>query len=129
MCGRLVASAACSAAPNCIDTWDRGESLLAFWVWRVSSRGERTRDDLPWAGHRVTLVYQQRRVCCQTCGARTERGAFAEPKVRITRRLRLNSIGPALDPSDHLVNSRVFCIPRRCIEICEDRKKRPGAAC
>jgi len=52
---------------------------------------DRTWDDLPWAGHRVTLVYQQRRVCCQTCGVRTERVAFADPKARITRRLRQNS--------------------------------------
>jgi len=37
---------------------------------------ERPWDGLPWAGHRVTLVYQQRRVCCQTCGVRTERVAL-----------------------------------------------------
>ena len=48
----------------------------------------RTWDDLPWAAHRVTLAYQQRRICCRTCGIRTERVAFADPKARITRRLR-----------------------------------------
>lgn len=55
---------------------------------RVRDRGERTWDDLPWAEHRVTLVYEQRRVQCRTCGIRTERVAFADPKARITRRLR-----------------------------------------
>ena len=48
----------------------------------------RTWDDLPWAEHRVTLVYAQRRVRCRTCGIRTERVAFAEGHARITRRLR-----------------------------------------
>src|SRR5207253_1642752 len=41
-----------------------------------------------WAEQRVTLVYCQRRVDCRTCGIRTERVAFADPKARITRRLR-----------------------------------------
>jgi transposase len=36
----------------------------------------------------VTLACQQRRVYCRTCGIRTERVAFADPKTRITRRLR-----------------------------------------
>ena len=31
-------------------------------TWRVRDRAERTWDDLPWAEHRVTLVYPQRRV-------------------------------------------------------------------
>jgi transposase len=57
-------------------------------TWRVRDRAERTWDDLPWAEHRVTLVYQQRRVCCRTCGIRTERVVFADPRARITRRLR-----------------------------------------
>jgi len=57
-------------------------------TWRVRDRAERTWDDLPWAEHRVTLVYQQRRIYCRTCGIRTERIAFADPKARITRRLR-----------------------------------------
>ena len=57
-------------------------------TWRVRDRAERTWDDLPWAEHRVTLVYQQRRVYCQVCGIRTERVAFADSKARITRRLR-----------------------------------------
>jgi transposase len=57
-------------------------------TWRIRDRAERTWHDLPWAEHRVTLVYQQRRVYCQTCGIRTERVAFADPKARITRRLR-----------------------------------------
>jgi transposase len=49
---------------------------------------ERTWDDLPWAGHPVTLLYAQRRVCCRRCGIRTERIEFADPKARVTRRLR-----------------------------------------
>jgi transposase len=57
-------------------------------TWRVRDRGERTWGDLPWAEHPVTLVYDQRRVRCRTCGIRTERIAFADPKGRITRRLR-----------------------------------------
>jgi transposase len=57
-------------------------------TWRVRDRAERTWDDLPWAEQRVTLIYSQRRVDCRTCGIRTERVAFADPKARITRRLR-----------------------------------------
>ena len=49
---------------------------------------ERTWDDLPWAAHPVTLVYQQRRVICRRCGIRTERIEFADAKARVTRRLR-----------------------------------------
>jgi len=55
---------------------------------QVRDTKERTWDDLPWAAHAVTLVYQQRRVVCRTCGIRTERVAFADPLARITRRLR-----------------------------------------
>ncbi len=55
---------------------------------RVRSSRERTWDDLPWAGHPVTLVYRQRRVRCRRCGLRTERVEFADPKARVTRRLR-----------------------------------------
>jgi transposase len=55
---------------------------------RVRDTKERTWDDLPWAAHPVTLIYQQRRVICRTCGVRTERVAFADPLARITRRLR-----------------------------------------
>lgn len=55
---------------------------------RVRSSRERTWDDLPWAAHHVTLVYRQRRIVCRTCGVRTERIEFADPKARITRRLR-----------------------------------------
>jgi len=36
----------------------------------------------------VTLVYPQRRVRCRRCGIRTERVEFADPKGRVTRRLR-----------------------------------------
>jgi transposase len=36
----------------------------------------------------VTLVYRQRRVVCRRCGIRTERLEFADPKARVTRRLR-----------------------------------------
>jgi len=57
-------------------------------TWRVRGVKPRTWDDLPWAEHRVTVVYRQRRVCCRTCGVRTERVAFADVKARITRRLR-----------------------------------------
>jgi transposase len=55
---------------------------------RVRSTRERTWDDLPWAAHPVTLVYRQRRVACRRCGIRTERVEFADPKARVTRRLR-----------------------------------------
>lgn len=55
---------------------------------RVRSARERTWADLPWAQHPVTVVYPQRRVICVTCGVRTERIAFADPKARVTRRLR-----------------------------------------
>jgi transposase len=57
-------------------------------TWHVRDYKVRTWDDLPWAEHRVTLVYAQRRVRCRTCGIRTERVAFAEGHARITRRLR-----------------------------------------
>jgi transposase len=55
---------------------------------RVRSARDRTWDDLPWGAHHVTLVYRQRRVVCRTCGIRTERIEFADPKARMTRRLR-----------------------------------------
>ena len=55
---------------------------------RVRSARPRTWDDLPWASHPVTLVYVQRRVDCRRCGIRTEALEFADPKVRVTRRLR-----------------------------------------
>ena len=48
---------------------------------RVRSTQARTWDDLPWAAHPVTLVYQQRRVICRRCGIRTERIAFADAKA------------------------------------------------
>jgi transposase len=54
----------------------------------VRDAKDRTWDDLPWATYRVTLVYRQRRVRCRTCGIRTERIGFADPKARVTRRLR-----------------------------------------
>src|SRR5262245_16818292 len=41
-------------------------------TWRVRDREEPTWDDMPWAEHRVTLVYQQRRLYCRTCGIRTD---------------------------------------------------------
>lgn len=50
-------------------------------TWRVRDHAERTWEDLPWAEHRVTLVYRQRRVYCRMCGIRTERVAFADPKA------------------------------------------------
>jgi transposase len=54
----------------------------------VRDATDRTWDDLPWTTYRVTLVYGQRRVRCRTCGIRTERIGFADPKARVTRRLR-----------------------------------------
>jgi transposase len=55
---------------------------------RVRSARDRTWDALPWAAHPVTLVYRQRRVKGRRCGIRTERIEFADPKARVTRRLR-----------------------------------------
>jgi transposase len=55
---------------------------------RVRSSRDRTWNDLPWAAHHVTLVYRQRRIICRHCGIRTERIEFADPKARVTRRLR-----------------------------------------
>jgi transposase len=55
---------------------------------RVRSSKERTWDDLPWAAHPVTRVYQQRRVIGRRCGIRTERVDVADAKARVTRRLR-----------------------------------------
>src|SRR5260221_14103980 len=55
---------------------------------RVRSSRDRTWDNLPWAAHHVTLVYPQRRLVCRSCGIRTERIEFADPKARVTRRLR-----------------------------------------
>jgi transposase len=55
---------------------------------RVRSTRDRTWDDVPWASHPVTLVYGQRRVWCRQCGIRTEGIEFADPKARVTRRLR-----------------------------------------
>src|SRR2546425_4422866 len=55
---------------------------------RVRSIRDRTWDDLPWAAHHVTLIYSQRRIVCRHCGIRTERIEFADPKARVTRRLR-----------------------------------------
>ncbi|MBI4456831.1 MAG: ISL3 family transposase [Acidobacteria bacterium] len=55
---------------------------------RVRSVRDRTWEDLPWASHPVTLVYGQRRLICWRCGIRTERIEFADPKGRVTRRLR-----------------------------------------
>ena len=57
-------------------------------TWRIRDAKDRTWDDLPWAEHRVTLVYAQRRVRCRACGIRTERVGFADGHARITRRLR-----------------------------------------
>src|SRR5262249_46341508 len=54
----------------------------------VRSSRDRTWDDLPWASHHATLIYTQRRLVCRTCGIRTERIEFADPKARVTRRLR-----------------------------------------
>jgi transposase len=57
-------------------------------TWQVRDAKLRTWQDLPWAAHRVTLIYRQRRVRCRACGIRSERISFAAPKARITRRLR-----------------------------------------
>jgi transposase len=55
---------------------------------RVRDTTTRRWDDLPWAGHPVTLVYEQRRVRCKRCGIRAELVPFADLKARVTRRLR-----------------------------------------
>src|SRR5260370_27717588 len=55
---------------------------------RVRDVTDRTWDDLPWADQRVTLQYRLRRLRCRACGIRTERVGFADPKARVTRRLR-----------------------------------------
>ena len=55
---------------------------------RVRDIKTRTWDDLPWGANRVTLRYQLRRLSCRRCGIRTERIGFADPKARVTRRLR-----------------------------------------
>jgi transposase len=57
-------------------------------TWLVRDVKLRTWDDLPWGAHRVTVLYPPRRVRCRACGIRTERVTFADPKARITRRLR-----------------------------------------
>src|SRR5215471_2640254 len=55
---------------------------------RVRDAKMRTWDDLPWGRNRVTLRYRLRRLNCRQCGIRTERIGFADPKARVTRRLR-----------------------------------------
>jgi transposase len=55
---------------------------------RVRDRKTRTWDDLPWGANRVTLRYQLRRLNCRRCGIRSESIGFADPKARVTRRLR-----------------------------------------
>ena len=36
----------------------------------------------------TSSIYRQRRIVCRDCGIRTERIEFADPKARVTRRLR-----------------------------------------
>jgi transposase len=55
---------------------------------RVRASRDSTWDDLPWAAHHVTIVYPQRQLICRACGIRAERVEFADPKARVTRRLR-----------------------------------------
>src|SRR5262249_46683303 len=55
---------------------------------RVRDAKTRTWDHLPWGGNRVTLRYRLRRLNCRRSGIRTERINFADPKARVTRRLR-----------------------------------------
>jgi transposase len=55
---------------------------------RVRDAKLRAWDDLPWGANRVTLRYRLRRLNCRGCGIRTERIGFADPKARVTRRLR-----------------------------------------
>ena len=55
---------------------------------KVRDKKLRTWDDLPWAERPAVLSYQLRRVKCRRCGIRTERVSFADPKARMTRRLR-----------------------------------------
>ena len=76
---------------------------------RVRAVRDRTWDDLPWARHPVTLVYRQRRVIGRHCGIRTERIEFADPKARVTRRVR-QQIGldcPSMPTSHAAVRHRV----------------------
>ena len=69
--------------------WVRGHpcSGCGRRTWQVRDAADRTWDDLPWARYLVTLVYRQRRVCCRTCGIRTQRIGFADSKAGVTRRL------------------------------------------
>lgn len=66
-------------APRCSGcgraTTKRRDSKIRSW------------EDLPWAGHPVTLTCRVWRLRCPRCGIRTEQIPFAEPKARITRRL------------------------------------------
>ena len=55
---------------------------------RVRDAKLRAWDDRPWGANRVTLRYRLRRLNCRGCGIRTERIGFADPKARVTRRLR-----------------------------------------
>ena len=65
---------------------------------RVRSVKTRTWDDLPWGAHRVKLRYRLRRLNCRRCGIRTERIGFADPKARVTRRLRrADRLGLSID--------------------------------
>ena len=78
---------------DCGSTWtDAVDDIRAVGVVarlpRARSTKERTWDDLTWAAHPVTLVYQQRRVSCRRCGIRTERIEFVDAQARVTRRLR-----------------------------------------
>jgi len=57
-------------------------------TWKVRDAKWRTWNDLQWGPYRVTLRYRQRRLRCRQCGIRTERVGFADPKARVTRRLR-----------------------------------------
>lgn len=74
---RLERSGRC--APRCSGC---GRATTKRRDWKI-----RSWEDLPWAGHPVTLMCRVWRLRCPRCGVRTERIPFAEPKSRVTRRL------------------------------------------
>lgn len=59
-----------------------GRSTTKRRDWKL-----RSWEDLPWAGHPVTLMCVVWRLRCPRCGIRNERVPFAEPRARVTRRL------------------------------------------
>ena len=97
---------------------------------QVRSTRERTWEDLPWAAHHVTLVYAQRRLVCRSCGIRTERIEFADPKARVKRRPRhigLDEIHRGKGQRFWTVLSDV--VHGEVIGLRHDRSERPSRCC